>query len=54
MKKKRQITIEDMEKALRIEITPKEQKVLQKMSWEEMVSRAMKYNPNKKKKKGRK
>lgn len=36
-----------MKKTLEIKITPREQKELKTMSWKEMISIAMKYNPNK-------
>ena len=53
--KKHDLSVEEMEKALEIKITPREQKELQKMSWEDMISKAMKFNPNSKpKKKGKK
>lgn len=52
---KKKLTVEDMEKAMEIKITPREQKELQKMSWEEMISKAMNFNPNiKPRKKGKK
>lgn len=52
---KKKLTVEDMEKAMEIKITPREQKELRKMSWEEMISKAMSFNPNiKPKKKGKK
>ena len=54
-KKKQDLSVEEMKKALEIKITPREQKELQKMSWEDMISKAMKFNPNSKpKKKGKK
>lgn len=54
-KKKQQLPVEEMKKALEIKITPKEQKELQRMPWEDMISKAMKLNPNvKPKKKGKK
>lgn len=54
-KKKQNLSVEEMKKALEIKITPREQKELQKMSWEDMISKAMKFNPNgKPKKKGKK
>lgn len=54
-KKKQDLSVEEMEKVLEIKITPREQKELQKMSWEDMISKAMQFNPNvKPKKKGKK
>ena len=54
-KKKHDLSVEEMKKVLEIKITPREQKELQKMSWEDMISKAMKFNPNSKpKKKGKK
>lgn len=54
-KKIKHLSVEKMEKALEIKITPREQKELQKMSWEDMINKAMKFNPNvKPKKKGKK
>ena len=66
-KKKHDLSVEEMKKALEIKITPREQKELQKMSWEDMISKlqkmswedmiskAMQFNPNvKPKKKGKK
>ena len=47
-KKKHDLSVEEMEKALEIKLTPREQKELQKMSWEDMISKAMKFNPPKK------
>ena len=43
-KKKQDLSVEEMEKALEIKITPREQKELQKMSWEDMISKAMQFN----------
>ena len=40
-KKKQDLSVEEMKKALEIKITPREQKELQKMSWEDMISKAM-------------
>lgn len=42
---KKKLTVEEMKKAMEIEITPKEQKELQNMSWEEMISKAKNFNP---------
>lgn len=42
---KKKSTVENMKKAMEIKITPKEQKELQKMSWEEMISKAMNFTP---------
>lgn len=54
-KKKQDLSVEEMEKALEIKITPREQKELQKMSWKDMISKAMQFNPNSRpKKKGKK
>lgn len=50
-KKKHDLSVEEMKKALEIKITPREQKELQKMSWEDMISKAMQFNPNIKPKK---
>lgn len=53
MSKKKELTAEDMKKALDIKITPKEQAQLKEMGWESMIRKAMSYNPNAKvKKKG--
>lgn len=55
MSKKKQVTIEDMKKALEIKITPKEQVQLKELGWDGMIRKAMAYNPNiKAKKKGKK
>lgn len=55
MSKKKELTAEDMKKALDIKITPKEQAQLKEMGWESMIRKAMSYNPNAKvKKKGKK
>lgn len=55
MSKKKQVTIEDMEKALEIKITAKEQAQLKELGWGGMIRKAMAYNPNiKAKKKGKK
>lgn len=54
-KKEHDLSVEEMKKVLEIKITPREQKELQKMSWEDMISKAMQFNPNvKPKKKGKK
>lgn len=54
MSKKKQVTIEDMKKALEIKITPKEQAQLKELGWDGMIRKAMAYNPIKAKKKGKK
>ena len=55
IKKKQDLSVEEMKKALEIKITPRELKELHKMSWEDMISKAMQFNPNvKPKKKGKK
>lgn len=53
MSKKKQVTIEDMEKALEIKITAKEQAQLKELGWDGMIRKAMTYNPNIKAKKRR-
>ena len=51
-KKKQELSAEDMK---RIKITPREQKKLYNMTWEEIIDRAMKFNPKiEPKKKGKK
>lgn len=45
-KKKRELSAEDMKRISEIKITPREQKKLYNMTWEEIIDRAMKFNPN--------
>lgn len=55
MSKNKQVTIEDMKKALEIKITPKEQAQLKELGWDGMIRKAMNFNPNiKARKKGKK
>lgn len=54
MSKKKEISVEDMKKALEIEITPKEQSQLKELGWKGMIRKAISYNPNVRVKKKRK
>lgn len=54
-KKKQELSAEDMKRISEIKITPREQKKLYNMTWEEIIDRAMKFNPKiEPKKKGKK